>query len=85
LVEELDIMKLELRELRMNNSKLRSQSEFNEERVKILSANTSIYKSQIIALEEENMNYNATIVKHETTIMHLKDALLVAPDKLYKT
>jgi hypothetical protein len=31
------------------------------------------------------MNYNLTIFKHEQTIMHLKDEVLVAQDKLYKT
>jgi hypothetical protein len=77
LTEELDIMRSELRELRTNNSKLLSQAEYNEERVKILSANTCIYKSQITALEEKNKTCNLTVVKHEQTIMHLKDAVLV--------
>jgi nucleoprotein TPR len=73
-------MRSELRELRTNNYKLLSQAEYNEERFKILSANTCIYKSQITALDEKNKTYNLTIVKHEQTIMHLKDL-----DKLYKT
>jgi nucleoprotein TPR len=78
-------MRSELRELRTNNSKLLSQAEYNEERFKILSANTCIYKSQITALEEKNKTYNLTVVKHEQIIMHLKDEVLVAQDKLYKT
>jgi hypothetical protein len=85
LAKELDIMRSEIRELRTNNSKVLSRTEYNEERVKVLSANTCIYKSQITALEEKNMNYKLTIFKHEQTIMHLEDEVLVAQDKLYKT
>jgi nucleoprotein TPR len=77
-------MRSMLRELRTNNSKLLSQAEYNEERIKILSANTHIYKSQITALEEKNRNYNLTIFKHEQTIMHLKDEVLVAQDNSTK-
>jgi nucleoprotein TPR len=85
LTEELDIMRSELRELCANNSKFLSQAEYNEERFKFLSANIGIYKLQISALEEKNKTYNLIIVKHEQTIMHLKDEMLVAQDKLYKT
>jgi predicted RNase H-like nuclease (RuvC/YqgF family) len=38
LTNELDIMRSELRELHTNNSKLLSRAEYNEERVKFLSA-----------------------------------------------
>jgi hypothetical protein len=44
LTKEFDIMRSELRELRTNNSKLLSRAEYNEERVKVLSANIRIYK-----------------------------------------
>jgi hypothetical protein len=79
-VNELDIMKSELRELPISNSELQSQYE----RGKLLGANTSIYKSQITTLEEERMNYNIPIVKHEKTAIYFKDELLVPQDKLYK-
>ncbi|XP_023716827.1 nucleoprotein TPR isoform X2 [Cryptotermes secundus] len=84
LTEELDTMRSELRELRTNNCKLLSQAEYNEERFKILNANTGIYKSQITALEEKNKTYSSTVVKHEQTIMHLKDEALDAQAKLSK-
>jgi nucleoprotein TPR len=83
--EESDTMRSMLRELRTNNSKLLSQAEYNEERIQILSANTRINRTQITALEEKSRNYKLTIFKHEQTIMHLKDEVLVAQDKLYKT
>jgi nucleoprotein TPR len=51
-------MRSELRELCTNNYKLLSPAEYNEERFKILSANTRIYKTQIAALEEKNKTYN---------------------------
>lgn len=84
LTEELDTMRSELRELRTQNSKLLSQAEYNDERFKLLNANTGIYKSQITALEEKNKTYSLTIIKHEQTIMHLKDETLNAQTKLSK-
>lgn len=84
LTEELDTMRSELRELRTQNSKLLSQAEYNDERFKLLNANTGIYKSQITALEEKNKTYSSTIIKHEQTIMHLKDETLNAQTKRSK-
>ncbi|KAJ9578535.1 hypothetical protein L9F63_005264 [Diploptera punctata] len=84
LTEELDNLRSEMRELRTQNAKLLSQTEYNDERFKLLNANTNTYKSQIAALEEKNKTYNTTIVKHEQTIMHLKDATLDAQAKLSK-
>jgi predicted signal transduction protein with EAL and GGDEF domain len=78
LTEELDTMRSMLRELPTSNARLLLQAEYNEERIKI-------YKSQITALEEKDRNYNLIICRHEQTIMHLKDEVLVAQDKLYKT
>jgi hypothetical protein len=63
-MNELDITRSELRELRTNNYKLLSQAEYNEERINVLSANTGIYKAQLTALEEENKTCNLTTVKH---------------------
>ena len=84
LTEELDRMRTELTELRTQHSKLLSQAEYNDERFKLLSANTAIYKSQITALEEKNKIYNSTIIKHEQTVMHLKDETLDAQAKQSK-
>jgi len=84
LTEELDTMRSELRELRNQNSKLLSQAEYNDERFKLLNANTAVYKSQITALEEKNKTYSSTIIKYEQTIMHLKDETLDAQTKLSK-
>jgi DNA repair ATPase RecN len=83
--EESDTMRSMLRELRKNNSRLISQVEYLEERINSLSANTRIYKSQITAQEEENMNYKLIILKNEQTIIHLKNEVLMAQDKIYKT
>lgn len=84
LTEELDTMRSELREFRTQNSKLLSQAEYNDERFKLLNSNTGIYKSQITALEEKNKTYNSTVIKHEQSIMHLKDETLDAQTKLSK-
>jgi hypothetical protein len=66
-------MRSGLRELRTNNSKLLSEAEYNEEVFNVLNANTGIYKAQVTVLEEKNKTCNLAIVKHEQTIMHIKD------------
>ncbi|PSN32802.1 Nucleoprotein TPR [Blattella germanica] len=84
LTDELDNLRKEMRELRTQNAKLLSQTEYNDERFKVLNANTKVYKSQIVALEEKNKAYSSTVIKHEQTIMHLKDETLDAQAKLSK-
>lgn len=82
LLDQLEELRKENRDLTQTNCKLTSLGEYNEERFKILKANTEVYKNQITALEEKNKTYNATIIKHEQSIMHLKDETLNAQSKL---
>ncbi|GLV34014.1 Megator [Carabus blaptoides fortunei] len=81
LVEQVDQLRKDHRELTQSNCKLTSLSEYNDERFKILKQNTEVYKNQINALEEKNKTYNSTIIKHEQSIMHLKDEALNAQTK----
>lgn len=80
--EQFDSMRNEIRELTSTNCKLLSASEYSSEQFKILQKNTAAYKKQIAALEERNKNYESTIVKHEQTIMYVKDEALAAQTKL---
>lgn len=81
ILEQLEDLRKEHRELMQSNCKLSSLSEYHEERFKILKTNIETYKSQITALEEKNKTYNSTIIKHEQSIMHLKDEVLNAQAK----
>ncbi|XP_037913909.1 nucleoprotein TPR isoform X2 [Hermetia illucens] len=80
--EQFDSMRTELRELTSSNCKLMSTVEYNNEQIKIQQKNVATYKKQITTLEERNRNYENTIVKHEQTIMYLKDETMNAQRKL---
>ncbi|XP_046396406.1 nucleoprotein TPR isoform X2 [Ischnura elegans] len=82
MTDEHESLKKEISELRAQNSKYASLAEFNDERFKILQENTVSYRTQIDALEKKNQAYNSTIVKHEQTILHLKDMAFEAQSKL---
>ncbi|XP_071454346.1 nucleoprotein TPR isoform X2 [Hetaerina americana] len=82
MTEEHETLKKEISALRIQNSKYASLAEFNDERFKILQENTQSYRTQIDALEKKNQAYNSTIVKHEQTILHLKDMAFEAQSKL---
>ncbi|GLH16542.1 Uncharacterized protein GBIM_20794 [Gryllus bimaculatus] len=85
LTEQVDAMREELRNLRMNCSKMTSQLEYSEERFKIMQANCNTYKTQIAALEGKNKNYSNTIVKQEQTLAFLQDELFNTQNKLSKS
>lgn len=82
LIEQIDSMKGELKEMTRANAKLTSQNEMNEEKFKILNTNVEIYRNQIASLEKKNKIYNETIIKHEQTLSYLKDEVLQAETKL---
>lgn len=82
LLEQLDSLKAEVKELTRANIKFTVQVEENEEKFKIFKNNIEIYKNQIAALEKNNKIYNETIIKHEQTITYLKDEALQAQTKL---
>lgn len=82
LIEQLDTMRKEVKELTRANIKFTMQAETNEEKFKILQNNIEIYRNQIAALEKNNKIYSETIVKHEQTITYLKDEALQGQTKL---
>lgn len=82
LLEQLEKMRSEVKELVQSNCKLSSQLENNEEKFKISQNNIEIYKKQINALEKQNKIYNGTIIKHEQTVTYLKDETMQSQTKL---
>ncbi|CAH0546355.1 unnamed protein product [Brassicogethes aeneus] len=82
LLEQLDNMRAEVKELTRLNCKLSSQTEVNEEKFKIMQNNTEIYKKQITALEKQNKIYSEAIIKHEQAATYLKDETIQAQSKL---
>lgn len=80
--EQFDSMRTEIRELTSTNCKLSANVERSAEQIKIQQKNVAIYKKQIQTLEERNKNYESTIIKHEQTIMFLRDEAMNAQKKL---
>nr|CAD7447280.1 unnamed protein product [Timema bartmani] len=79
MAEQLESLRADLTRLQNSNCKMLVQLEFSEERFKVQQTNAAIYKKQISALEEKNRSYSDTIVKHEYTLMSLRE---VSPNKL---
>lgn len=74
--EQFDSMRSEVRELTSTNCKLMSSLEYTKEQIKLQQKNIVTYKQQITALEDRNKNYENTIVKHEQTVLYLKDEIM---------
>lgn len=79
--QQIDAMRKELRELTTSNCKAMSSANYNGEQIKIQQKNTSVLKKQIQTLEERNRNYDHTIVKHEQTILYLRNEAMGAQQR----
>ncbi|XP_056646603.1 nucleoprotein TPR isoform X2 [Diorhabda sublineata] len=82
LLEQLDNMRAEVKEITRLNCKLSSHADLNEEKFKILNNNIEIYKKQITALEKQNKIYSESIIKHEQAATYLKNETLQSQTKL---
>ncbi|KAK4876820.1 hypothetical protein RN001_009326 [Aquatica leii] len=82
LLEQMEDMRKEVREVTRQNCKLSSVSEVNDEKFKILQSNVEVYKKQLSALEKQNKIYNDSIIKHEQMVSFLRDETLEAQTKL---
>lgn len=83
--EQFDTMRNEVRELTSTNCRLMSASEYSSEQLKILQKNVATYKKQISTLEDRNKNYENTIIKHEQTLLHVKDEAMSAQTRLARS
>lgn len=84
LLEQLDSLRNECKELTKMNCKLTSQTELNEEKFKVQQNNIEIYKKQIMALEKQNKIYSEVIIKHEQAAAYLKDEAIQSQTKASK-
>lgn len=82
LIDQLEKLRDDNHELTQNSYKLTTMAEYKDENFKVLKTNCDSYKNQIAVLEEKNNTYSAIIVKHEQSIIHLKDEVLNAQTKL---
>ncbi|CAH1134187.1 unnamed protein product [Ceutorhynchus assimilis] len=76
ILEQIETIRNESKELQKANGKLASQSEYNEERFKVFQNNTEVYKKQIQALEKQNKIYSEALIKHEQSASYLKEDAL---------
>ncbi|KAH8301691.1 hypothetical protein KR059_008707 [Drosophila kikkawai] len=79
--EQFDSMRKEVRELTSANCKLMNATEFQKEQIELLHKNIMTYKQQVTTLEERTKNYEKTIIKHEQTVLMLKDEVMAAHRK----
>ncbi|XP_020801103.1 nucleoprotein TPR [Drosophila serrata] len=79
--EQFDSMRKEMRELTSANCKLLNAAEFQKDQIELLHKNIKTYKQQVTALEERTKSYEKTIVKHEQTVLMLKDEVMAAHRK----
>lgn len=84
LLEQIDNMRGEVKELTRLNCKLSSHADANEEKFKVMQNNMEIYKKQISALEKQNKIYSESIIKHEQAATYLKDETIQCQTKLSK-
>ncbi|KAJ8922301.1 hypothetical protein NQ315_004243 [Exocentrus adspersus] len=84
LLEQMENLRGEVKELTRLNCKLTSHAELNEEKFKVMQNNTEIYKKQITALEKQNKIYSEAVIKHEQAATYLKDETLQCQTKLSK-
>ncbi|CAG9816022.1 unnamed protein product [Phaedon cochleariae] len=84
LLEQLDSMRGEVKELTRLNCKLSSHADVNAEKFKMMQNNIEIYKKQITALEKQSKIYSESIIKHEQAATFLKDETILCQTKLSK-
>ncbi|XP_050308541.1 nucleoprotein TPR isoform X2 [Anthonomus grandis grandis] len=73
LLEQLKTLRNEAKDLVVQNTKLTSRAELNEERIRVLQNNVEVFKKQITALEKKNQISSESIIKHEQMADYLKD------------
>ncbi|XP_070555151.1 nucleoprotein TPR-like [Ptychodera flava] len=79
--ENLEKMREQVSDFRIQNAKLSSQLEFSGERFKILQSNVEGYKKEIEGLRERNQKYTTEVVNHQQTINTLTQDLMATQEK----
>ncbi|XP_071835519.1 nucleoprotein TPR-like isoform X3 [Apostichopus japonicus] len=84
LSDQLDTMRKDLSDFRVQNAKLSSQLEFASERFKILQATADSYKSEITATREKNQRLSSEMVKLQQSLTSLSEDLLASQERANK-
>ncbi|KAF7268978.1 hypothetical protein GWI33_017962 [Rhynchophorus ferrugineus] len=84
LLDQIETIRSEAKELTRLNCRLTSQVELNDEKFKVLQNNIEVYRKQISALEKQNKIYSEALIKHEQAATYLKDEALQSQTKLSK-
>ncbi|XP_067141450.1 nucleoprotein TPR-like isoform X3 [Centruroides vittatus] len=82
--EQIDKLRDEISELRVQNAKLSSQLEYSEERFNLLQSNADIFKREASLLREKNQKHTANITQHQHTINSLRQEVMATQEKLAK-
>lgn len=82
LLDQVESLRKENSELVRTNGKLSIQVSSLEDKCKKLLTEIEFQKTRVEALEKNNRLHTDTIIKHEHTVMHLKDEILNAQTKL---
>lgn len=80
--EQLDQMRAEIRDISSSNTNLLSTLQCKNDQIKIQQSNATTYKKQIATLEQRNKNCEHTIMKHESSIIYMKDETMSCHNKL---
>ncbi|GBM37299.1 Nucleoprotein TPR [Araneus ventricosus] len=83
--EQVDKMRNEVSDSRIQNAKLASQCEYYEERVNILQSNLETYKKEYTSFKDKNKQHTDLIVQHQQTINSLRQDLMIAQEKIAKS
>lgn len=82
LLEQMEGVRKENAELTRSNVKLSIMITSMEEKCKKMVKEIDLHKSRVEALEKNNRLHTETIIKHEQTVMYLRDEILQAQTKL---
>ncbi|XP_038056577.1 nucleoprotein TPR-like [Patiria miniata] len=80
--EQLETMRKDVSDFRVQNAQLTSQLDFAGERYKILQSNVDGYKKEIASHRDKSQKYSAEMVKNQQRINTLTQDLMAANEKL---
>ncbi|CAC5399713.1 TPR [Mytilus coruscus] len=80
--EQIDKIRQNQADTRVQNAKLASQLEFQAERYKVLQSNNDGYKKEIASLREKVQKYSTSVAKHEQTVNTLRQDAMSSQENL---
>ncbi|XP_052073511.1 nucleoprotein TPR-like isoform X6 [Mytilus californianus] len=80
--EQIDTIRQNQADTRVQNAKLASQLDFQAERYKVLQSNNDGYKKEIASLREKVQKYSTSVAKHEQTVNTLRQDAMSSQENL---